>query len=275
MNGNLLDYHKLFDALHVMLFVVQCDGTILAVNKAVIKRLGYTKEELLGYSVSKVHPPETKEEVESTLEQFHEGSNEVLCILPILTKDGDTIEAETRIYRGTWEGSPVLFGFCSDITEQRTTERKCEAVFRNSPAPILVSKVKDGMILDVNAAWCNLFWFKREDIIGKSTLELGVWCDGAEREIVLGVLHRDGVVMEHPVTLCNKEGDPIYGFMSGTKITISGDEVWVTSLIDQTEQRLLEQQLDEIRELTLTSALEQLDRQMVTNKFIRERHHGV
>ncbi len=275
MNGNLQDYHKLFDALHVMLFVIQCDGTIIAVNKAVLNRLGYTREDLIGTNVSKVHPVEAKEDVVSTLDKFHEGSDEVLCLLPILTKSGDIIETETRIYRGTWEGIPVLFGFCSDITEQRTTERKCEAIFRNSPVPILVSKVKGGAILDVNDAWCHLFWFKREDIIGKSTLDLGVWCDPAERDVVLGVLRRDGVVMEHPVTLCNKEGDHIYGFMSGTRITISGDEVWVTSLIDQTEQRLLEQQLDEIRELTLTSALEQLDRQMSTNRLIREGHHGV
>lgn len=275
MNGDILDYHKLFDALHVMLFVIQCDGTIIAVNKAVVNRLGYSREELVGVNVSKVHPHETKEEVESTLGKFHEGSNEVLCMLPILTKNGDIIETETRIYRGTWEGSPVLFGFCSDITEQRVVERKCEAVFRNSPIPILVSKVEDGTVVDVNDAWCNLFWFNREDIVGKTTLALNVWCDPLERDAVLGVLSRDGVVMEHPVTLCNKEGDPIYGFMSGTKITISGDEVWVTSLIDQTEQRLLEQQLDEIRELTLTSALEQLDRQMSSNKFIKEHRYGI
>lgn len=275
MNGDILDYHKLFDALHVMLFVIQCDGTIIAVNKAVVTRLGYNREDLLGVNVSKVHPPETKGEVAATLSKFHEGSDEVLCILPILTKAGDVIETETRIYRGTWEGSPVLFGFCSDITEQRVTERKCEAVFRNSPVPILVSTIKDGTIIDVNDSWCNLFWFSREDIVGKSTLDLGVWVDVAERESVIGVLGRDGVVMEHPVTLRNKEGDLIYGFMSGITITISGDDVWVTSLIDQTEQRLLEQQLDEIRELTLTSALEQLDRQMSSNKFIREGHHGI
>jgi hypothetical protein len=57
--------------------------------------------------------------------------------------------------------------------------------------------------------------------------------------------------------------------MSGTVTTISGEELWVTSMVDYTERKLLEDQLDEIRELTITSALEQLEKQFSRNKYIR------
>jgi hypothetical protein len=40
-------------------------------------------------------------------------------------------------------------------------------------------------------------------------------------------------------------------------------------MVDYTERKLLEDQLDEIRELTITSALEQLEKQFSRNKYIR------
>lgn len=268
MNGNLSDYQKIFDCLDVMLCIISPGGTILAINTAVIRRLCYSREELIGKNVALLHPPDAVVEVQKVLSTM-EGADEVVCGIPILTKTGRRIETETRIYRGTWEGQQVLFGFCSDVTEQRNVEKKCAAIFKNSPIPILVSKIKDGTIIDVNDAWCNLMQRSKEEIIGVTTKSLNVWSDYTDRIKILGNLERYGEVKLYPTILMTPQGEDIYGLISGVKVEIDNEDVWITSFVDHTEQRLLEQRLDNIREIALSSALEQLDKQFSSNKFIR------
>lgn len=268
MNGNLLDYQKIFDCLDVMLFIISPSGIILAINSSVSRRLGYSREDLIGQDVMRLHPPESQQAVLKVLSDI-EGKDEVLCSIPIITKFGKHIETETRIYRGTWEGQQVLFGFCADVTEQRNVEKKCAAIFKNSPIPILVSKIRDGTVIDVNDAWCNLMQRSKDEIIGVTTKSLNVWSDYTDRIKILGDLERYGEVKLYPTILMTPQGEDIYGLISGVKVEIDNEDVWITSFVDHTEQKLLEQQLDDIREIALSSALEQLDKQFSSNKFIR------
>lgn len=269
MNGNLADYQKMFDCLDVMLFIITPSGDILAVNKAVVSRLGYSKDELIGKHVLMLHPPGSEKVVKEILAETN-NAEEVVCSVPIITKEGKHIETVTRIYKGTWEKKKVLFGFCSDVTALKVTEKKCEAIFRNSPVPILVSRVSDGMITDVNDAWCLLMGCDREKILGKTTLDLGIWVNKDERKVILDALYLNGSIKEYPLQLLTMCGDIVYGLISGTLLSVNGEDMWITSFVDHTEQYLLEQQMDSIRQLTISSALEQLNKQMATNKYIKE-----
>ena len=273
MNGNLPDYQKIFDCLSVMLFIITHDGTILAVNKSVLKRLCYQRDELVGRNILYVHPEGSEDEVVRVLSEI-EDSEEVLCNLPLITKVGKQIETETRIYKGTWEGKGVLFGFCSDVTEQKNVERKCSAIFKHSPVPIMVSKVSDGTVIDVNDSWCDLIQYDRDHILNKTTKELNVWKNYEDRHVAVEKMEADGYINLYPVILLTSYGDDVYGLISGVRLTGEDEDLWITSFVDHTEQKLLEQQLDEIREIAVSSALEQLDKQMASNKYIKVSKNG-
>lgn len=268
MNGNLNDYHRLFDAIDAMLFVISFDGVILAVNKTTISRLGYARDELIGNSVRFLHPQGTDNEVCNVLSLLAT-TEETVCYLPLVAKDGHEIDVETRIYKGSWEGDAVLFGFAVDITKQKATEMKCEAIFRLSPMPVLVSSLSDGRIIDVNDAWCELVDRKRDDVLGKSTIDIGIWTDITDRRNMMEQLQHTTTINGYPVRLNRSDGGIVFGLLSGTRMKLNGEDIWITCLVDHTEQYLLEQQLDEIRELALTSALEQLDKQFSKNKYVR------
>ena len=268
MNGHLLDYVKLIDAIDTMLFVITPDGNILACNSAVTRRLGYQRDQLVGKNVNSIHPAGSMDEVTKVLQVLN-GCDETVCYLPLVDINGRYIEVETRIYKGTWEGDPVLFGLSTDITEQRMTERKCEAVFQYSPIPILVSRVSDGLIIDANGAWQMVTGYAKDEVIGKTTKSLHLWSNPDERDRLVALLDDRSDFYNEPVTLRTKHWDEVYGLLSGAQLTLDGEHIWITSLIDHTEQHLLEQQLDEIRQLAITSALDQLDKQMKKNKYIR------
>ena len=68
MNGHLLDYVKLIDAIDTMLFVITPDGHILACNSAVTRRLGYQRDQLVGMNVSSIHALGSMDEVTKVLQ---------------------------------------------------------------------------------------------------------------------------------------------------------------------------------------------------------------
>ena len=45
------------------------------------------------------------------------------CPLPVMTKDGQRIPVESRVTKGEWDGRPVLFVVCKDISEIRPRKR--------------------------------------------------------------------------------------------------------------------------------------------------------
>lgn len=268
LNGDLNDYHKLFDAISTMVFVITCSGVILAVNSEVIKKTGYCKDELLGVNILSLHPKGSEDEIHRVLSALQD-SSESLCTLPIVSKSGKWIDAETRIYRGTWEGDQVLFGFSTDVTLQRITEYKCRAIFQNSPIPIVVSSTYDGTVLEVNDAWCKLLGFNKEDVVSKNTVSLGIWESLDNRSILISKLKSEGKIDGEEIIFYNSDGDRIYGLIYGVKYILNGEEVWITSFIDKTKQYLLEEKMDIVREIALTAAVEDLAQQLSSNTYIR------
>lgn len=268
MNGDLLDYQKLFDAISVMTFVITHSGEILAANHAVLERLGYSRDELIGNHILSIHPANSEAEIRRVLDALS-SSEESVCTLPVVTKSGEYIEVETKIYKGTWEGESVLFGFSADVGERKTAERKWQAVFQYSPIPIMLSRVSDGMIFDANGAWCRMLGRSRDDVIGKTTVELGVWANPHDRKLLINALNKSLDIAGFPVTLVNSRNELIYGTISGSQLSIDGEPLWITSLVDHTEQRQLELKLDEIREITISSAMEELEKQLSANKYIK------
>ena len=57
-----------------------------------------------------------------------------------------------------------------------------EKSFHASPALMMIARVADGRLIEVNDAFLSRSGFKREEVLGRSTLELGLWARVAERD---------------------------------------------------------------------------------------------
>ena len=49
---------------------------------------------------------------------------------------------------------------------------------------------------EVNDAYCRLFGYSREEAIGRSGIEMGLWAEAGDRAKFIELLARDGVVRE-------------------------------------------------------------------------------
>ncbi len=77
-----------------------------------------------------------------------------------------------------------LADFCGGSLERvqaeqllRQSEERFSKVFRSSPAPMSLSTLEQGIYLDVNDSLTTMLGFTREEMIGRTSIELGIWPD--------------------------------------------------------------------------------------------------
>ena len=116
------NFETFFNTIDEFLLVLDEEGRILHANETVIRRFGYTREELLGQPVLMLHPPDLVHESARIMQELWKGTIDH-CPLPVMTKDGQRIPVESRVTKGEWDGRPAPFVVCKDISEIRPRKR--------------------------------------------------------------------------------------------------------------------------------------------------------
>ncbi|NJP07119.1 MAG: PAS domain S-box protein [Chloroflexaceae bacterium] len=111
----------LFDTLDDFLFIFDTDGRILHVNPIMARRLGYTIDEMRTLRVVDIHSPDQRDHIISVLMGDADAPASP-WMLPLRTRDGRQIPAETKATRGTWNKREVFFGIARDITERQRAQ---------------------------------------------------------------------------------------------------------------------------------------------------------
>jgi diguanylate cyclase (GGDEF)-like protein/PAS domain S-box-containing protein len=96
-----------------------------------------------------------------------------------------------------------LRGVIVDIHEQKSveqallqSEQKFSRAFQASPDALILSRLDDGKLLDVNRGFTEMTGHDRADAIGRTTLELQLWHDPADRFRMIETLQRTGSVRD-------------------------------------------------------------------------------
>jgi diguanylate cyclase (GGDEF)-like protein/PAS domain S-box-containing protein len=129
--------------------------------------------------------------------------------------------------------------------ERSESEERFATLFYCSPVAHLLSTKTDGRMLDVNDAYCRLVGYRREELIGRTTRELGLWTDPADREKLLALFQRDGYVKSTELAIRTRTGETRHVEASFEATRLNGVECFISTAIDITERRLAEIALSE------------------------------
>jgi PAS domain S-box-containing protein len=99
-------------------------------------------------------------------------------------------------------------------------------LFDASPDPTVVSEFDSGRIVLANRRFLRLFGLTREEVIGRTSQELGLWPRPEERTELVRALVRDGAVHEMPLTRRLRDGRSVSLLHSATR-TRAGDHDYV------------------------------------------------
>lgn len=124
--------------------------------------------------------------------------------------------------------------------DRNESEERFAALFYCSPVAHLLSSSTDGRMLDMNEAYCRLVGYRREELIGKTTLELGLWVDPQDRERIMAVYQRDGRVRGFEFAIRTHTGEIRHVDASFEVTRLNGIECFISTAIDITERRLAE-----------------------------------
>jgi PAS domain S-box-containing protein len=236
-----INYETFFNTIDDFLFVLDENGNILHFNNTVIKRLGYSVEELKGISLLMVHPEERRAEAARIVGDMLAGKAE-FCPVPIIAKSGVQIPVETRISHGFWDGHPVLFGVTKDISQLRLSEEKFSKLFYVNPSACGLSEFDTGKLLEVNEEFYTLFEFDKNEVIGKSIVELDIMTKET-RNTLLQNSDSNGNLHNVEVDLRTKNNTIKYAIISAETIRVQDKKYRFIVVHDITARKQAEEAL--------------------------------
>ncbi len=102
--------------------------------------------------------------------------------------------------------------------------------FLQNPLPMAITGMLSGIYIEVNDAWNKTLGYNRGEILGKTVMELNLWQDFGERDILVNHISRDGFIKNFECTLLKKSGQPAK-FLFSASTTQSGNVSYLLSSI--------------------------------------------
>jgi PAS domain S-box-containing protein len=255
------NFATFFDSVEDLLFVLDMEGVILKANATACRRLKYTEEELIGQSVLQVHPPQRRAEAGQIVADMLAGKRRE-CPVPVMDKEGALIEVETHITRGKWNGQDALFGVTKDISAVKRSEEKFAKAFNMNPVLMAISTLNEGVYVDVNGVFCASLGYAKEEIIGKTALDLSLITEDLyQRERMLSEMRKNGYLRNMEFKIHAHDGTIREGLFSAEQIELDGKPHLLTMFFDITDRKRAE---EEIRQLnaTLEQRVEERSREL-------------
>jgi PAS domain S-box-containing protein len=218
-------------------------------NRAAESMYGWKASEVIGRPFNEVIATQYEDDTPSTvLRSFiHTGlwKDEVVQT----RRDGtrlNVLAAVAAIYdeQGQIVGA---VGVNRDITERkmadermRQTEHRFAAVFRNQHIGITISRMADGLFVDVNDAFLRIIGYEREQIVGRRIADLGIWNEIERRPELVQRLQDHGRYHDEELTFVRGDGSHGVALVSAEVVEMMGERCILGMVSDITARKQAE-----------------------------------
>lgn len=235
----------------VSIIVMDLQHRVLLWNRASATMFGWREDEVMG-SPNPLCPMEGNEAFTQVCQRVMKGEDISGIDLAVGRKDGSPADvslstAALRDDQGALTGIVLIF---SDVAERKAAERamrlseeKFSRIFHCSPDWITISHLVNGRYLDVNETFLRMTGYLRDEVIGRTSLELGIWVDPLERSDMVRVLQDRGKIHNKEVRFRMKSGEIRTMLRSAEVIELEGRYCVIAVTHDITERKMAEDAL--------------------------------
>lgn len=231
------------------------DGKIIDVNESLFRVSGMSREEAIG-----------KTTIDLNLWNNIDDRNKFVELLlqkkRVLNFETTFRKKSGEIFTGLISGEIIMLqdlkcvlSMVHDITERkqaedaaRETEMIFSSMFYQSPVTNVITTPFESTIIDVNETFLKDMEYTREEVIGKTLVEVGVFDDLKDRDILIGKLKENGYVFGFESRFRTKTRKIIYGLISIVFIQIKGKPYQLSTVIDITDRKLAEEKIKKLND---------------------------
>jgi PAS domain S-box-containing protein len=218
------------------------DGLILDVNPAFERCYGLPRDQVLGCSDAMLWAvPEQRTRYLERLFAHRRAEREHVTGL---RADGSQFDALISSEMGDDPQDRLVITIVTDITAQneaierlRRSEERFAKAFNFSPMNLSITRLSDGLILEVNRAGVAFDGMGVSPLRGKTTLETGAWLTPGHRQAYVEQLRRDGRVMAYESQMRGRDGKPVDVRLWAVLIDIEGEECILSSTVNVSEEK--------------------------------------
>jgi len=244
-----------------------CDGVYVDCNKSFLDITGYDRQEVIGESSLQLNiwaDPNDRLKLTEALRAHSVCRN---LEAQFRKKDGTLLWGLMSASLIDFDGVPCVLSVTRDISEikaadqrladaaeaLRASEERYRATFQASIDAININRLSDGVFVDANEAFLRYVGFGREEVIGRTSLELGFWADAADRQKMLDTLRRDSIVRDLEARFRKKNGEIAWGQMSGSLLEVDGEPCILSVTRDITAAKAADELLARAQDALLAS----------------------
>jgi PAS domain S-box-containing protein len=238
-------FRTLFEVTPDLLCMTDVHGRVVKANPACIDILGYDPHDLTGTRVWDLAHPDDVAPAVQAMRGLEPGGTVRGFSTRIKGKDGSYRWIE---WRAASPDGETIYAAGRDVTERtaaeaalRQSEAKFAAAFRTSPDSVNINRMSDGLFLEINAGFTALTGYTEQDVAGKSSLEIAVWADPADRARLIEGLRARGEFRDLEAMFRRKDGSIVSGLMSASVMEVAGETCIVSITRDISERKRAEE----------------------------------
>ncbi|MHA2245139.1 MAG: PAS domain-containing sensor histidine kinase [Candidatus Hodarchaeales archaeon] len=272
-------YQDVLDSIINGVWVTDENDTISYANKGMGIIAGISPEEIVGNRV-------LIDFSEKTLKYFRQHFLKAKKTLkPVHYKNVPVVTPADRLsYQSGWliprKRDNLYNGMiCSvdDVTDRKQAEIKMQKseekfikAFYSSPSLMAITRMEDGLIIDVNQSFMRTLGYDRDELIGHSTLDLNIWVKQEERKKITKSLQDNKRVQNIEVQARTKSGEKRVVLFSGEIIDLEDNKPYLITIASDITERLRAQ--EELLKV-LTDVSEQKKLRQTQERFVATTSH--
>jgi two-component system sensor histidine kinase/response regulator len=231
------------------------EGIFLDANPRYAEMLGWSRDELLGHSAFDLNLWSSAAARNDWCTQL-KASGRLRDFQTVWQqRNGNTIHVSISAEIISLSDQTYVLAFILDVSERKLAEEavfqlqeRLAVAFRAAPVAACITRLADGRVIDVNQRLLTEYQWTREELLGKTTLEAGLW-KAEDRTRMLEMFRRDGYVIDFESIARGRDGRARRISLSAARIDVDGEAHLVVYIIDVSERRAAEEALRERTEI--------------------------
>ena len=239
-------YQELFSRIPTPL-VLHRRGRVIGANPAGVALFGFEDlpsmlgRDLLGAYESGDSRERARRRIEE-LETKPPGTGLPMTDFRLRLRGGRRLIVRATGVRVDAEGGPATLSIYVDETERRDAEeavRRSEAMLSHlvatSPDVITLTDLVSGRYAMVNDTFERLTGYSAAEVVGKTSIELGIWRRNEDRERFVALMNENGNVQDMPAQFRAKDGSIVSMLVSGARFVMDRRDYLVINARDVTD----------------------------------------